>query len=166
MKPSQILLCVRILNQWFFRLGSAILFFAHFAHAHADPRADQKTAAATQNPPSGPRGIIRERGIASWYGRHWQGRRTASGVRFDDRALTAAHPWLPFATRARVTNLQNGKSVEVIVNDRGPYCGNRIIDLSARAAQAIGMKRAGPAPVLIQAVPPQQPGVAARVEMR
>jgi rare lipoprotein A len=94
---------------------------------------------------------VEEQGVASWYGRTWRGRRTASGTRFDDRALTAAHLWLPFATRARVTNMQNGRSVDVVVTDRGPYHDGRIIDLSAKAAELLGMTRNGTAEVLITA---------------
>jgi rare lipoprotein A (peptidoglycan hydrolase) len=94
---------------------------------------------------------VEEEGVASWYGRTWRGRRTASGTRYDDRAMTAAHLWLPFATRARVTNLQNGRSVDVVVNDRGPYHEGRIIDLSAKAATALGIKRCGTAEVLVTA---------------
>lgn len=94
-----------------------------------------------------------QQGVASWYGRHWRGRRTASGRRFDERRLTAASLSLPLATRARVTNLRNGRSVDVLVNDRGPYIGGRIIDLSARAAQLLGMTRTGLAHVAVTALP-------------
>ena len=96
--------------------------------------------------------------MASWYGRHWRGRKTASGQRYDERLLTAASRSLPLPTRARVTNLQNGRSVDVIVNDRGPYVGNRIIDLSARAAEVLGITRVGLAHVEITALP-QQPAI-------
>jgi rare lipoprotein A len=165
---SRIFFHARTFAPWFYRLASVLLFLlGHLTHAHADPRLDQETPAAPfVKTPAGRDVLVQQRGIASWYGRHWQGRRTASGAPFDDRALTAAHSWLPFATLARVTNLQNGKSVDVIVNDRGPYYGGRIIDLSARAAQLIGMKSAGVAPVLIQAVLMQRPTVAARIAMR
>lgn len=95
--------------------------------------------------------VIHQRGVASWYGRHWRGRRTASGARFDDRKLTAAHPWLPLASRARVTNLANGRSVEVVITDRGPFLKHRIIDLSARAAKVLGMKKKGVAEVTVTA---------------
>ena len=95
--------------------------------------------------------MIKQRGVASWYGRAWRGRRTASGTPFDDRAMTAAHRWLPFETRARVTNLQNGRSVDVVVNDRGPYHQGRIIDLSARAAEALGITECGIAEVIVRA---------------
>lgn len=95
--------------------------------------------------------VIKQRGVASWYGRAWRGRRTASGTPFDDRAMTAAHRWLPFETRARVTNLQNGRSVDVVVTDRGPYHKGRIIDLSAKAAEALGIKECGIAEVIVSA---------------
>jgi len=77
-------------------------------------------------------------GLAVWYGPGFHGRRTASGERYDMHALTAAHPTLPFGTRVRVTNLRNGKSVVVRINDRGPFGGKYIIDLSYAAAKAIG----------------------------
>jgi rare lipoprotein A (peptidoglycan hydrolase) len=94
-----------------------------------------------------------EVGVASWYGRANQGRRTASGQRFDGNKLTAAHRSLPLHTVARVTNLENGRSVEVTVNDRGPYVHGRVIDLSTRAAAALGMTHAGLAVVRIEAPP-------------
>ena len=93
-------------------------------------------------------------GIASWYGDHWQGRKTASGTRFDVKKLTAAHRTLPLNTRVRVTNLDNGKSVIVIVNDRGPYVDGRVIDLSTAAARRLGMVKKGLVPVKIEVVPP------------
>lgn len=88
-------------------------------------------------------------GLASYY---WQPQRVASGGWFNPRAMTAAHKTLPFGTRVRVTNKRNGKSVEVTINDRGPYVGGRIIDLSAAAAGAIGMKKAGVVPVVVEVV--------------
>ncbi|AFZ46737.1 rare lipoprotein A [Cyanobacterium stanieri PCC 7202] len=90
------------------------------------------------------------RGIASWYGPGFHGRRTANGERFDQNALTAAHRSLPFGTRVRVTNVNNGRSVVVRINDRGPFTGGRVIDLAAGAAQAIGLKSRGVGPVTIQ----------------
>ena len=90
-------------------------------------------------------------GKASWYGPGFHGKRTASGQRFNQRAMTAAHPRLPLGTRARVTNLNNGKSVEVTINDRGPYHGGRIIDLSSAAAKRLAM--GGTARVSIVALP-------------
>lgn len=89
-------------------------------------------------------------GIASWYGPGFQGRPTASGEAFDTHELTAAHKTLPFGTRVRVTNLSNGASVVVRINDRGPYHGGRVIDLSQAAANRIGMIPAGTARVKIE----------------
>ncbi|MEK7792031.1 MAG: septal ring lytic transglycosylase RlpA family protein [Pseudomonadota bacterium] len=80
----------------------------------------------------------REEGIASWYGSE-SGDRTAMGTRFLPQNLTAAHKTLPLPSRVRVTNLSNGRSVEVLVNDRGPFKGNRLIDLSHGAAKKIGL---------------------------
>jgi rare lipoprotein A len=77
-------------------------------------------------------------GKASWYGEPHQGKRTASGERFDKNALTAAHRTLPLGTRVLVTNLENGRAVEVRINDRGPSVPDRIIDLSYAAARALG----------------------------
>lgn len=78
-------------------------------------------------------------GNASWYGRGFSGKKTASGEIFDDGKFTAAHKSLPLGSTAKVTNLSNVKSVKVAINDRGPFAGNRIIDLSRAAARAIGM---------------------------
>jgi rare lipoprotein A len=93
-----------------------------------------------------------EYGKASWYGAD-QGRHTASGERFDEDDLTAAHRHLPFGTIVRVTNRQNGRSVEVRINDRGPWCGGgRVIDVSSAAADVLRMKKAGIVPVEIEVV--------------
>ena len=83
------------------------------------------------------------RGIASYYGKRFHGRRTANGERFDMNALTAAHKKLPFGTRVRVINPNNGKSVVVRINDRGPYAHGRTIDLSRAAARKIGLVSRG-----------------------
>jgi len=88
-------------------------------------------------------------GVASYYGGRFHGRRTASGVRFDMNGLTAAHRTLPFGTRVRVTHLGNGRSVDVRINDRGPYIGGRVIDLSRGAAGVIGMHHQGVARVKV-----------------
>lgn len=82
-------------------------------------------------------------GRASWYGPKFHGRQTASGERFDMTELTAAHRTLPFDTLVRVTNEANGKSVVVRINDRGPFSERRIIDLSRRAAERIGIEKKG-----------------------
>lgn len=82
-------------------------------------------------------------GTASYYGRQFDGRRTASGERFDMDAFTAAHRTLPFGTKVRVTNPDNGRSVVVRINDRGPFHGGRMIDLSQAAAQRLGLVARG-----------------------
>ena len=82
-------------------------------------------------------------GRASWYGPGFHGRRTANGEVFNQHALTAAHPSLSFGTKVRVTNLNNGRSVIVRINDRGPYSGGRVIDLSTAAARSLNMIRSG-----------------------
>jgi rare lipoprotein A len=84
-----------------------------------------------------------QQGLASWYGPGFQGRKTASGERFNTGALTAAHRTLPFGTRVRVVNRANGRSVVVRINDRGPYAHGRIIDLSRASASAIGISGVG-----------------------
>ncbi len=92
------------------------------------------------------------KGAASWYGGKFHGRRTANGERFDMHQLTAAHRSLPFGTKVRVTNQRNGQSVVVRINDRGPFSGGRIIDLSRSAASKIGMVNSGVAPVQLEVV--------------
>ena len=89
-------------------------------------------------------------GEASWYGAQHQGKQTASGTIYDQARLTAAHPSLPFGSRIKVTNLGNGKSVEVEITDRGPFAENRIIDLSQAAAKALEMIESGPATVRLE----------------
>lgn len=89
-------------------------------------------------------------GIASFYGREFAGRPTATGERFNPEAMTAAHRSLPFGTRVRVTNTRNGRSVVVRINDRGPFIRGRVIDLSTGAARSIGMINSGVAPVRIE----------------
>jgi rare lipoprotein A len=88
-------------------------------------------------------------GVASYY---WQPQRVAAGGTFNPNALTAAHKTLPFGTRVRVTHLESGRSVDVVINDRGPYVKGRVIDLSRRAAQKIGMTAAGVAKVRIERI--------------
>ena len=92
----------------------------------------------------------RAEGTASYYGKAHHGKRTASGERFNQNALTAAHRTLAFGTRVRVTNLDNGRSVVVRINDRGPHTRGRLIDLSRAAAEKIGMIRSGTARVRVQ----------------
>ncbi len=90
------------------------------------------------------------RGNASWYGPGFHGRRAASGEIFNQNALTAAHRTLPFGTRVKVTNLQNGRSTVVRITDRGPFVGDRVIDLSRAAAQQLNAIRAGVIPVQVE----------------
>lgn len=89
-------------------------------------------------------------GVASWYGAAFHGRTTANGETFDMNALTAGHPTLPMPTYAYVTNLANGRTIMVRINDRGPYVTNRIIDLSARAASVLGFSQEGLARVRVR----------------
>lgn len=95
--------------------------------------------------------VFREEGRASFYGPELQGRTTASGAKYDQRALTAAHPELPLGSSVTVTNPATGKQVEVEVNDRGPYARGRSIDLSRAAARKLGIVGQGVAPVEIEA---------------
>lgn len=95
-------------------------------------------------------GTILEEGIASFYGEAFAGRPTANGETFDPEGLTAAHRTLPLGSIIRVTNLRNGQSVVVRVNDRGPYAGDRVLDLSHGAAKAIDMARRGTARIRIE----------------
>jgi len=98
-----------------------------------------------------------ERGIASWYGTKFHGRRTSSGETYDMHALTAAHTSLPLPTYVRVTNLSNGRSTVVRVNDRGPFHDNRLIDLSYAAASKLGIVETGTGLVEVRALVPGQP---------
>jgi len=91
-------------------------------------------------------------GVASWYGNPYHGRHTASGEIFDMTSATAAHRTLPFGTRVKVTNLENGRSIVLRINDRGPFVRHRIIDVSKGAAQALGFVRQGTARVRVQLV--------------
>jgi peptidoglycan lytic transglycosylase len=91
-------------------------------------------------------------GIASYYAEEFNGRTTANGERYDMHALTAAHRTLPFSTMVRVTNNENGRSVIVRINDRGPFKDDRVIDLSLEAAQRIGLTGKGTGPVTLEIV--------------
>ena len=93
-----------------------------------------------------------ETGTASYYGARHHGKRTASGEPFNQNGLTAAHRRLPFGTQVKVTNLNNDKSVVVRINDRGPHTRGRLIDLSRKAAEQLGMIGSGTARVRVQAM--------------
>ncbi len=88
-------------------------------------------------------------GVASWYGNQFHGHRTASGERYDMNAMTAAHNSLPLLSYVEVTNLRNQRSVVVRINDRGPYSGNRVMDLSYAAAKELGIHKSGTAAIKI-----------------
>jgi rare lipoprotein A len=131
--------------------------------SHADTPAPQGTVttepieAAEPAPPAPPASDV-ERGQAGWYGDRYHGRKTASGERFDQNALTAAHRTLPFGTVVEVKNLDNGRTVTVRINDRGPFGKKtRIIDLSRAAAREIDMVHAGVAQVELRIVSQPQP---------
>ena len=101
--------------------------------------------------------IVEQVGEASFYGPGFHGKKTATGEKFDQNDKTAAHPTLPLGTKATVTNLDNGNSVDVKINDRGPHVKGRDIDLSKGAAKELGMTKGGVAPVKIEAeVPPAE----------
>lgn len=95
----------------------------------------------------------RETGIASWYGPGFHGKSTANGEIFNENDITAAHRTLPMPAMVQVTNLENGRSIKVRINDRGPFANNRIIDLSRRSAQLLGMEKQGTAKVLVEILP-------------
>ena len=95
--------------------------------------------------------VIEQTGEASSYGQEFHGKTTAAGEKFDKNNLTAAHPTLPLGTKAKVTNLKTGKSVDVRINDRGPYVKGRDIDVSQGAAKKLDMTKSGIAPVKIEA---------------
>lgn len=106
--------------------------------------------------PSGEWTLLTSRGVASYYGREFHGRRTANGEKFDMNAMTAAHRTLPFGTVVRVTNPANNKSVRVRINDRGPFVSGRDIDLSYAAAKAIDLLSVGPVKIEILHLQPKK----------
>ncbi|MGH8557136.1 MAG: septal ring lytic transglycosylase RlpA family protein [Methylococcales bacterium] len=138
-------------RHWLFKLAKALLIghltlsgCAYFEHKPEDtgrlPRSTQEK----------PKYNHEERGKASWYGPGFQGKRTASGETFDQNKMTAGSRNLPLGTVVEVTNLKNGKKVEVKINDRGPWVKGRTIDLSRAAAKQLGMIKTGVAPVKIR----------------
>ena len=140
-------------------LGYALVAGAQAdADSVAEPEAVAKPEAATPAPepagdvPATAAGDGVERGRVSWYGSRFAGHRTACGVRFDPKQLTMAHPSLPCGTQVRVTNPANHRSIVVVVNDRGPFTGGRIGDVSRSAARRLGISRRGEADVEITAI--------------
>jgi rare lipoprotein A len=101
-----------------------------------------------------------ETGVASWYGKEFHGQRTANGEMFNKNELTAAHKTLPLPTLARVTNLDNGRSIVVRINDRGPFSSGRIIDMSQRASQLLGFEGQGTAKVRVQVLADESKAIA------
>lgn len=94
----------------------------------------------------------KQKGVASYYADRFQGRKTASGVRYDKGAMTAAHKTLPLGTKVRVTNLKTGDSVDVEINDRGPHVKGRVVDLSKAAARELNMTSAGLVKVQVEVI--------------
>lgn len=125
------------------------------AFPEAMPPAPAPLAAAPA--PAEEQPFFTQQGIASFYGKAHQGKRTAAGERFDMKDFTAAHRTLPFGTVVRVTNLRNGRIVKARINDRGPHVKGRVIDLSAAAARALGI-RDGLARVSVEAYSSDQAG--------
>ena len=124
-------------------VAATALFCAHaLAQSTVAPAAAPATPATPAPAPAAPAAGT-EQGKLAWYGSKFAGRKTASGQRYDPNALTMAHKTLPFGTRVKVTNLANKRSVELIVNDRGPTQADRIGDVSLAAAKRLGMVRAG-----------------------
>lgn len=118
------------------------------------PKPGRKPSAPGATPPTVPVRASDLRGLASWYGYPYQGRSTADGEIYNMYAMTAAHRTLPFNTHVRVHDLDNGNSVDVRINDRGPFISGRIIDLSYAAAKAIGMVGPGTAHVELEIMNP------------
>jgi rare lipoprotein A len=155
------------------RLLLALLLFVPLACAHpsrsphrparppdAEPRADERPPPPAPVPEPPPQAededeepsVDGETGIASFYAHRFHGRRTASGVRYDMHAMTCAHPNAPFGTRLRVTDVESGRSVVVVVNDRGPFARGRVVDLSLAAAKRLGIVKRGLAKVKVERV--------------
>ena len=126
----------------------------------ASPPPAQRTAVPFEPPPVVRPARFVQTGIASWYGPGFHGKRTANGEIYDQYALTAAHQSLPLGTQVRVTNLENGRAIKVRINDRGPFVGGRIIDLSLTAAKSIGVYAPGTAAVRVEVLSAPTPRLA------
>jgi rare lipoprotein A len=133
--------------------AAALALAAACAHRPREeaPRAPERPAAEERSRAAERRAEV---GVASFYAHRFHGRRTASGARYDMHALTCAHPSAPFGARLRVTDLETGRSVVVTVNDRGPFAGGRVVDLSLAAARKLGIVERGLARVKVERVEP------------
>ena len=118
--------------------------------ACASPAPEPAPPGPGQPAASLPAAALSQQGVASWYGPGFHGKKTTSGTVYDQYAMTAAHQTLPLGSSVLVTNLANGKSVTVLINDRGPFVKDRVIDLSYAAARAVDMIRPGTAPVRVE----------------
>jgi rare lipoprotein A len=160
---------IQVLNVAAFLTAAAVLTScAGREMPAAHPVPTPPPAAPSAEPPSAPsvlpapaaepvsREVYRETGTASWYGREFHGRKTASGEIFDMNGISAAHRTLPLGTAIRVTNLENHKVITVRVNDRGPFARNRVIDLSYGAAKDLGFVAQGTVSVEIETLEPVQ----------
>jgi len=151
------------------RSAGALLIVLVFVSACASSQAPRSAGSQAQSPAGSVTGQTakkqestrvsekaghRETGIASWYGRPYHGRTTASGETYDMNAMTAAHRTLPFGTRVLVKNLENGKTVKLTINDRGPFIKGRIIDVSRKGARVLGFENQGLVRVQVTALGP------------
>jgi rare lipoprotein A len=134
---------------------AALVLLASLAGCYAPPPPPPPSLPA----PAAAAPTFTEVGLASWYGAELNDKRTASGEPFNRDGLTAAHRTLPLDTHVRVTNLENGRSVVVRINDRGPHARDHIIDLSERAALALGIQHNGVARVRVEVVKPTEAGL-------
>lgn len=143
-----------IISTFVFISGSALLptGWAQTAQPAANSASAADASPKAPAKPSASEASDSMSGTAAWYGRKFNGRRTASGQRFNAGAMTAAHPSLAFGTRVRVTNTSNKRSVVVVINDRGPTTPGRILDVSQAAAKKLGFTRAGTTQVTLEVV--------------
>ena len=126
-----------------------------YQHTSSSPAATKSNSQRTASPSPAKNSTDKKHemvGQASWYGPGFHGKTTANGEKFNQNAMTAAHKTLPFNTNVKITDLETGKSVVVRINDRGPYAKGRIIDLSKRAAEKLGMKEKGHTKVKLEIV--------------
>lgn len=139
-------ICCKLLFLSVVLFGTGCASTTRFAHV---PKTDASTPGHPPIIDLG-NGQFKQEGIASYYADKYHGRKTANGETFNMHDITAAHPSLPFGTKLKVTNLDNGKTITVRINDRGPFAKNRIIDLSLGAAKEIDMVKTGTANVRLE----------------